>query len=411
MLETPHANLENKMPDSKSTAISTAIVEKESKQLPFIIWLILIATGLAIIGSKEIAGYNISGLAWVIPMIFSIFFIIMRVDQISLPIRLWLPWVLILIVYLLVSNYSALQRTAQLICPIIVGLAVSTLNVNDGHLKKFFKTCKKFAIVVAFIAVFKTGLLLTGRIPQVTGLAAEGMTALLLCCVFATSYSMGNTKDLFWWMFMAAFPVYAVTRMAIAVAGITLPLTFGPMRLKKRLFIILLVAVAGLAIFYSSRVQKKMFAYRGEKGTLSDVRAGNIYASGRKFMWRQFESKIKQKPWLGHGTGSGYALALKITDGKLNLPHNDWLLTLHDQGILGTVVYAFCIIIAMFHAWKRSRHVSGEHRLLFLAGSFSFVVLILMMFTDNIMVYASFFGDLQFTILGLAYAADKNINA
>jgi hypothetical protein len=28
------------------------------------------------------------------------------------------------------------------------------------------------------------------------------------------------------------------------------------------------------------------------------------------------------------------------------------------------------------------------------------------MFTDNIMVYSSYYGNLQFTILGLAYAAE-----
>lgn len=385
------------------------LVKKDTSiQLPFIAWIIIISTGMALLGGEGLLGYRMSGLAWATPMLFSILFIIARIDRITFPIKIWLPWILILIVYYLVSNYSALQRTAQLICPIIVGMAVSTLTINDTHLKSFFKICKKFAVVIAVIAIFKTGLLLTGMIPQVTGLAPESMTALLLCCIFAASYSLGNAKDLFWWIFMAAFPVYAVTRMAIAVAGITLPLTFGPMKLKKRLFIILVVAIAGLAIFYSSRVQKKMFAYRGEKGTIEDVRAGKIYDSGREFMWRQFSAKIKQKPWLGHGIGSAYMLTLKITDGQLNLPHNDWLLTLHDQGILGTAVYALCVLFAMFHAWNRSRHASEELHLLFLAGSFSFVVLILMMFTDNIMVYASYFGNLQFTILGLAYAAERN---
>ena len=221
---------------------------------------------------------------------------------------------------------------------------------------------------------------------------------------------MGNTKDFYWWLLMAAFPVYAVTRTAIAVAGITLPLNFGPMKIKKRIFIIIAVAMVGVAIFYSSRIQKKMFAYRGESGTLEDLRAGRIFDSGRKMMWRQFQQKIKLRPWTGHGTGAGRDFVKKITFGQLVYPHNDWLLTLHDQGIIGASVYALCIIMASFHAWKRSRHVEKEHRLLFLAGAFSFVILILMMFTDNIMVYASFFGNLQFTILGLAYAAERRKN-
>ena len=378
-----------------------------SNTLPFLVWVIFISTSIAIIGGKNILGYNLSGLMWFIPLVLSIFFTITRTDKITFPFILWLPWILTLILYYIITDYSALQRTAQLICPIVIGIAVSALSVNNTILAKFINICKKFAIVIAFIAVFKTGLLLTGRIPLVTGLAAETMTALLLCSIFAASYSLGNTKDLSWWMFMAAFPVYAVTRTAIAVAGITLPLTFGPMKTKKRIFIIIVVIMSGIAIFYTSRVQKKMFAYRGEKGTLADVRAGKIQDTGRKFMWRQFQAKIKLKPWMGHGTGAGRELVKKITDGQLDYPHNDWLLTLHDQGILGAAVYGLCIIMAAFHAYNRSRNVEKEHKLLFLAGSFSFVILALMMFTDNIMVYASFFGNLQFTILGLAYAAEK----
>jgi hypothetical protein len=30
------------------------------------------------------------------------------------------------------------------------------------------------------------------------------------------------------------------------------------------------------------------------------------------------------------------------------------------------------------------------------------------MFTDNIVLYAAFYGNLQFTIIGLAYAAEKH---
>ena len=75
------------------------------------------------------------------------------------------------------------------------------------------------------------------------------------------------------------------------------------------------------------------------------------------------------------------------------------------MGILGTGVFALSMIIASFHAWRMARSVKGESRTLLFAGAFSFVILAMMMMTDNIMVYSSFFGNLQFTFLGIGYAA------
>ena len=124
-------------------------------------------------------------------------------------------------------------------------------------------------------------------------------------------------------------------------------------------------------------------------------------------MWKVLWYRVRQKPWLGHGTGSGRVFIKKLTGG-LEFPHNDWLLTMHDQGILGTVVFALCLILAMFHALFKAKTASGEARLLFLAGASSFIPFALIMFTDNIMVYSSYYGNLQFTILGLAYAANDN---
>jgi hypothetical protein len=59
----------------------------------------------------------------------------------------------------------------------------------------------------------------------------------------------------------------------------------------------------------------------------------------------------------------------------------------------------------MFHAWKRGRSTSGETTILFYTGASSMMIFSLFMVSDNIIYYASFFGNFQFTILGLAYAS------
>jgi O-antigen ligase len=231
------------------------------------------------------------------------------------------------------------------------------------------------------------------------------MTAVLLCSLFATSYSFGRRKDVFWWALMACFSVFTVVRTSIIAAGITLPLTLGPMGLKKRLLILMAVLLVSLGLFYTERVQHKMF-YSG-RGEISDIRTPDFKDTGRFRMWDLMKMRIKQKPWLGYGTGSGEALIFFITKG-VRYPHNDWLLTLHDQGIFGTTIFASCIFMALFHAWRRARLEPGETRLLFLAGASAFIPFVVIMLGDNVMVYASYFGNLHFTILGLAYAASRN---
>lgn len=391
--------------------------ENKAKQMPLIIWVVVVATGAAVSGGKGILGFNVSGLAWFIPLFFSALVILRGPEKIKFPFLLWLPWIVVLVLYFVVSKYSSLQRTIQLMCPFVVGMAVSTCKIEPEQLKSFIKLCKQFSIAIVIIALFKTGLILTGKIPAVTGLAAQAITAVLLCCLFAASYASGNRTDLFWWGLMAALPLYAVTRTAIVAAGLTLPLTFAPLSLRKRIVTIFLVFVVGLALFYTARMQHKMF-YSG-KGELTDifkkgsskrsrtnVFTGDFADSGRDSMWNSMRRRIIQKPWLGYGTGAGESFIKKITGG-LAYPHNDWLLTLHDQGVFGTTVYSLCLVLAMLHALGRAKRTSGEVRLLFLAGASSFIPFVLIMFTDNIMVYASYYGNLQFTILGLAYAAEN----
>jgi F0F1-type ATP synthase assembly protein I len=60
----------------------------------------------------------------------------------------------------------------------------------------------------------------------------------------------------------------------------------------------------------------------------------------------------------------------------------------------------------MIHCIRSARQSNEpQTKLFFLAGASTFVPFMLVMFTDNIMVYASFFGMLQYLLIGLAYGA------
>jgi len=199
----------------------------------------------------------------------------------------------------------------------------------------------------------------------------------------------------------------ALTRTAITVTGMTIPLTFASLKLKKRAIFLTIVAVVGVTIFYTERVQKKMF-YSGS-GTLQDIRLTNpdFFTAGRSYLWDHMIEEIKAKPIWGHGANASEEFVFSVTWGTLTHPHNDWLRLLYDYGVIGTCIFGFCLVAQVIHLLKRAKRTFGESRVLLYAGASSFLPFVLLMFTDNIILYAAFFGNLQFTILGLVYAAEK----
>jgi O-antigen ligase len=247
-------------------------------------------------------------------------------------------------------------------------------------------------------------LLLTGLLPEITGLAPEVMTVMLLCTFFVPRYFIRRDKrDLNFWVMLASVPVISMTRTAIAATLLTFPLSFGPMRKLNRIGALLLIAAVGLGLFYSPRMQKKMF-YSGQ-GEFSDILSEDFATTGRSFMWERMFAQAQEEHWTGHGSGAGETFVYQITGG-IAYPHNDWLLTYFDYGVLGVAVFTGCMLLTMWDCLRKARScLHPETRPLLLAGASAFIPFMLMMMTDNIMVYASFFGNLHFTFLGLAYGS------
>ncbi len=381
------------------------------KTLPALIRLVMVFTIVAFVGGGTVFGYNLSGIAWVMPLAVALLILANNFSKISFPYGIWLPWALFLFIQLAVADHANLdprvvpqQRTFQVLCPIIIGMAVSTFRPTPFELESFVTVCRYLSFVLLAIVAAKTGILLTGTLPDVTGLAPEVMTVMLLCSLFVNRYLfLKEKRDVLLWSFLAFVPFIAVTRTAIAAALLTFPLAFGPMRISRRIVALILIILLGGAAFYSPRVQKKMF-YSG-KGEVSDVTRDDFATSGRSFMWEKMYAHLDDNYLAGYGSGSGETFVYGIT-GKTGYPHNDWLLTLFDYGIVGVSIYAICLMLALLHAVTRSKYcVSETNKILFLTGASAIIPFCLMMTTDNIMVYASFFGNLHFTMLGLAYGA------
>jgi hypothetical protein len=372
--------------------------------LPFLVWIVVLSTLVASIGGQFL-NYQIAGLGWLVPLVLSVLIFLKTPGRVRFPVIIWIPWLLIVVIYLIFADTpNALQRSVMMLCPLAIGVTVSKLKIGERELGNFNKLCHYFAVALYAVVIIKGGIIVTGTLPAATGMAAEAMTGTLLCALFASNYVLGNKKELAWWAALAAIPYIALTRTAIVAAGFTLPLTFAPMKVPQRAVLIILIVILSIPVFYSERVQHKMF-YSGS-GTFAEVHPDNpdLATNGRKSLWEAMQAEIDKEPYWGHGANSSEPFVF-IRTGGLTHPHNDWLRLLYDYGYLGTIVFAICTIAQVLHILTRAKHATGETKILFYAGASTFISFVLFMFSDNIILYAAFFGNLQFTILGLAYAA------
>ncbi len=360
--------------------------------------------------------FNLGFLGWIVPLLGCGFTALLKHRLISFPLRLWLPWTIWVLLYLLfASAENALQRSVMLLTPLVVGTGFSTLHVDALLIKKFSTWISSFFWIVISAAGFSTGLLLIGQFNEVSTFAAGSITASLLAAWYAARYAGGDLRALGYWAMLVVIPVLANTRTGMVAVALTLPLTFAPLSIKKRWFMLAMLILVGLLVFQSERVQSKMF-FSGQ-GTLLDAVSGvgNLFSSemdtsndfvtsGRKTVAIALISRLNENFWFGHGANTTEAITMSIAD--LAHPHNDWLRVLFEYGMLGVVLFTLTWLAQIRHARIRILQLrsSGAAKFIY-AGLGSIIPMALFMSSDNILLYVAWFGNLQFAMLGLGYAA------
>lgn len=376
--------------------------------LPFTVWVVLVATAVAVFTSgMMVFGLPLNALTWMIPLVAALIDLALIPGRPRLPLWTWMPWLGMLLVYVLLADAEhAVQRTIMMAAPVAVGLAISKYAITGPALARFERGYRVVMIVLLVGAVLKSGLSLKG-LPDSTPLAAEVMTGSLLASLYAVRYALGERRALLWWLILALVPVVALTRTGIVATAITLPLTLAPLGLRRRIVFLSLVCVATVAVFQTPRVQRKMFI--SGRGDITDLTTDNpdLFMSGRKRVWEYLEWEIARRPWLGHGANATEPVVRRLTRNVTH-PHNDWLRVRYEYGNVGALVLGACMLAQLLRLWSRARHLANERRVLAYAGASSFIMFAMFMMTDNIILYAPFFGHLQFTIIGLAYSADPD---
>ena len=379
-------------------------------KIPFFIMLVLVMSLVAGFLPFRFLGFNISGLGWFVPMVSAFFIISSNLRGVYFPVTVWSPWIFLLVAHLLLLDWTSLdplvnplQRTLQVLAPLAVGVAVSTLKITPSTLDHLTRALRIFLyLVFLLVLVGEFESIVTGA---PTGLAAQSMTAICLGVFFVTRFfTFRHWNDGLAFAIMCLVPVFALTRSATLVILASTILTLAPISTKLRLLMGTLGAGAALFAFSLDRFQSKFF-FSGQ-GSISEISLDNpdFATSGRGFLWDIIYQQAIQNPWFGHGTGYGETFTYQISE--MAYPHNDWLLTLVDYGVLGVVVFAG-VNLAMIHQCIRcaKKALLPQTKLFLTAGASMYLPFMIIMYTDNIMVYASFFGLLHYTVIGAGFAA------
>ena len=375
----------------------------------FMLMLILAALIPWFIGSYEIFSFNITGWAWVIPLVISGLICLKNIRFITFPLRLWIFWIIFMVVYWYFgrNNLNALQSLFQMVSPIIIGCAASTFHSNNWQLENIIHWLTRFAIIAWAILIIRMPMILMGALPGHGFMAAEMIGLLLLGACYASFYACGSHRHLYYYFAMLAIVLVALVRGPILAMLSCMPLTLTPVGIRKRVVMIAILLICGIVIFNTDRVQQRMF--QSGSGGITDLRLDNpnFQTSGRSTVWEYLWYGVKEKPLLGNGWNSHRSKLFSL--GYQNYaPHNDWLKLLYDIGAIGTGLYALTMLLQIFFLVRIARWATDLQQMLSYGAATAFIPFMLIMFTDNVVLYVQFFGNLHFALIGIVYGTLQN---
>ena len=376
----------------------------------FMFFIIAMAIIPWFFGGYQILGFNVTGWTWVIPLALSFLICLGNVGRITFPFILWMPWLGLLCLYWLLGRYNpnATQSLFQTISPVVVGCAASVFRPDQDQLDAVIHWITRLGRIVWIVLIIRAPVILTGVLPGYGLMPAEMIGVLLLGACYSAFYACGSFRHIYYYMAMLAMMLVSLTRGPIVAMLSCLPLTPAPLKIRTRITLCLCLVVCSIVLFNTDRIQQRMF-FSGH-GELSDLYWGNpdLATSGRSAMWDILWEGVQEAPLLGHGWNS-HRVILLLSGLLTYAPHNDWLKITYDMGFVGSGLYFFVMIWQILALVKIANRVDGAHRMLAYGAATAFVPYMLIMLTDNVVLYVQFFGNLHFALAGVVYGASARL--
>lgn len=381
--------------------------------LLYILCVPLVA-GVATVRQVSIAGFNYSGVLWVIEFVIGVLLLLfekgMRPERRSyFPIGPWFVWLAYMgasFAWLEAPSYLQVQYAMQLSMPLLVGVAAS-LFVRSRHQLEQLVRAYFFSLLVL---IFFVGLCLAGTLsqdeqdPVFVAVRPLSLTAVVIGGLFAAGSKRQFTRSWIGWAACLTLTVFTGSRMA-TVAMLLLPILNPVTRSAlPKAAAIMVVGLLGVAVYRTSVFQERFF--RGESGGISQIVAGDFDSSGRFESWPLVLEEALKCPWLGHGVGSVQVFLPEVWP-EVSHPCNDYLRVAYEFGSVGLVLFFGVLGWQLWNIGRRIGRTSGVVQQAFGGAWLGLAIFLPIAFTDNPIVYHVWYMNPVFALLGAAYAVAR----
>lgn len=363
--------------------------------------LVFALVPLTFVGAAA-GGFALAGLAWVVA---ALVVTPLAVTQPLEPqvLRRAAPYLLFLFLAVLglaVATQArlAVAGLAQLTAPLPAFLLAASLHDRAAFVRRAAALCQA-GIALSVVVTLAT---VVGVLPpELLSTRPMGIALVGLFVVGSLTASPARAAVLG----LAAFSVSAGTGGRTASAVLLVVLVFNPafrLTWRGRTVLALTGIATVVALSQTAAFQERFFF--GGSGTLSDALTGgeSLNTAGRRELWPRLVDDCSVAPLLGRGVGTGSLTSSDLTLGVLRQPHDDYLRTYCDVGLLGAVPFWAFFVAAGVSGLRLARRGDPLGQ----ASAAVVLALLLLAVTDNPIIYTAHFMLPVGVVLGLAARAD-----
>ena len=368
-----------------------------------LVWLVFVCvcSFCAPIVGPTLAGFRVCGWMWLLPLLLGILLSAVVHRRMTFPLGNWVPWILVVVLTADVLTMHGLQRSLMILAPLIVACCASALIRSKKEVELFLQ------FACSMIVPFWILLVLLGTSGEDSsifiGSRSSAMTVCLIGCMFLARMRHQGWKGAIAVLSVFAWLVVAGARGAILGLSLCIPILAHRRRMLSRLAITTAIIGTALLAFKLPQVQERFFW--GGSGSVNDIFEGRFDSAGRLHTWPIYWDEIKESIWLGHGARESEQFGLVQFGEKWGHPHNEYIKILFDYGLVGLGAWLLGItslFVSMLRLRRDMDSCVTEAATIAVAG---IVVMFVLAFTDNALVYAAFFGNMLFALIGSIYGA------
>lgn len=381
------------------TAPATAA---STRRVRWVLGLVLAVVPLTFL-QNEILGFQLSGWAW-FALLCATLPLVLTEPISRRALRLLTPYLLFL-AYATASLAwtptfaEGLATVVQLAMPGLVYLVAWRLPAHLDPLPEFRLLAQWGLVAAAVTVVVVVGLGGPFGLQMSTPRPMAISLVVLFVCASATSTSWRTTLA----YGLAAIAIAMATGSRASAAVLILVILVTPaLRISWRGRLLAGLACAVLLVSISQTTAFRERFFFDTDASLVDILtlSENVDTAGRRELWPQLVDACAPSAATGAGMGASGELSLRFTDGAMPHPHNEYLRTYCDVGVVASAAFWGFFAWAGWRSWRGLRR--GAAPALHGAAALLVTALFVLSITDNPIVYTAHFMAPLAAVLGLS---------